>query len=73
MQAQFEATLAKVPHRELQAAFDVLEEETHRMSMVRVWFWRWRPEYRAQVEALQPQLDKAQVRLDRCSIGQQHA
>ena len=34
-----------------------LQEE---MDEVRVWFWRFRPEYRAQVEALQPNLDRGE-------------
>ena len=64
MQQKFEATLAKVPMRQIYSARLERDEAADYVREAQVWFWRFRPEYRAEVERRQPELDRAQARLD---------
>ena len=64
MQQKFEATLAKVPMRQIYSARLERDEAADYVREAQVWFWRFRPEYSAEVERRQPELDRAQARLD---------
>jgi len=63
MQRQFDDTMAKVPVRELRAAYIAVEQEREYVDEVRVWFWRWRPQWRVRVEERLPALEAAEARL----------
>lgn len=63
MQRQFDATLAKVPQRRIRAAMIAAADAEDEMAQYKVWFWRFRPDYKAQVERFQPEYDAVHTKL----------